>query len=82
MSETTITWRCMNYPGDQPVLDHTEMMVHMREVHKIDTKATKAQSQAIMFMDGRGFAAQTYEITVGELKFMKYVHIEYQGADQ
>lgn len=71
----SVNWKCMVCPKN-PEFEHKEMVEHMRMVHGIDTKNANASRSAILCLDGSGFYSNTFEYTVGEMKFWKIEHGE------
>ena len=68
---TTVSWQCLSCAG-KPIFDQLEFMQHLREVHKIDP-GSKGTQTPYMFLDGRGFHKQSYDVKIKGLSFIKSI---------
>lgn len=73
-------WKCLECEG-RPEFEHADMMKHMQEIHKIDTKTAKGTQKMIMHLDGRDWYQTDYEVTVNGLKFTHSVRLEREAND-
>lgn len=71
----SVEWKCLVCP-ENPEFEHGAMMAHMRDIHGIDTKKAGATRTALLCLDGSGFYQNTFEYSVGEMKFLKYEYGE------
>lgn len=61
-------WRCLACPGD-PEFIHTDMLVHLREVHFIDVPTAEGTKDLTAHFDGAGFTRSVYLYTINGMKF-------------
>ena len=68
-------WRCLECT-DQPELLQPEMIIHMQQMHGLDTKNATGTKNLIMALDGAGFYQHTWEYNIDGMKFLRYHHGE------
>lgn len=63
-------WTCLACEGN-PDFEHKAMMTHIKDVHGIDAKTTKATRRMLMHMDGADFYSWQFEWEINGLKFLQ-----------
>lgn len=53
-------------------LTHTEMMEHLRTIHKIETKGLKAKRSMLQHIDCADSFHSTWEWTIGDLRILNW----------
>lgn len=71
--QRSISWKCLVCKGE-PEFSHEAMMEHLRQVHEIDPKTTKAKRSGLMHLDGQDFYQNTFEYEINGMKFLKFDH--------
>jgi len=62
-------WKCL-VCDEHPIFQHEGMMAHLKEVHGIDTKTTKASQTLLSHMDAQDWFQNDYEYEVNGMKFI------------
>ena len=87
MSEQTKTerrfgsfWKCLSCEGS-PDFEHSDMMKHLTDAHKIDVHNTKGTSMTIMHMDGDTWFSWDYEWQIEDVKAAQHTCYERSPED-
>lgn len=73
-------WTCLACK-ENPDFEHKAMMTHIKDVHGIDPKNTKASRRMLMHIDGSDFYSSQYEWEINGLKFQQSTCNKRTGED-